>query len=441
MNIYRIGRRRKMNRKKICVVLLLMLLLSVVAASGDQGAGNVYVIPIRGEITPAMHLYVKHNLSIVESDKNATAVIFEIDTYGGRIDSSEQIGKLILNTNIPTISFVNTKAESAGVLLTISSDTIAMAPSSTIGSAETVPNTEKVLSTWVGILRSTAQKTGRDETIVSAMADKSVVIPGVSERGRLLNLTNVDAILLDFIDFIANDYNEVLDYLSLSDHHIIMAETTNSIRLAQFASNLYIAPILLAIGIIGILIELFMPGFGIGGTIGLISLAVYFAGNMLAGNGNFSTVLIFVLGIILLITEAAMPGFGIAGIGGVLCIGVSIFLISNSIVTAVLSVTVILILTIIAILLLYKFAPKNKYFNRIILNAKLDKNKGYTSTVDYSKYVNQTGIVTTALRPSGIISIDGELLDVVSEGQFIEKDEIVMVSKVEGRKIVVRKMN
>ncbi len=429
-----------MTKKKVFSigVLIATLLLSIIA-SADVNGGTVYVIPIKGEINPAVYYYVEHNLSIAEKDPKAAAVIFEIDTYGGRIDSAEKISQLILNTGIPTISFVNTKAESAGVLLTISSDTIAMAPGSTIGSAETVPNTEKVLSTWVGILRSTAQIKGRNEEIVSAMADRSVAIPGVSERGRLLNLTTLDAKALGFTDLVSKDYNEILNSLSLQHGNIVMAETSNSIRLAQLASNTYIAPLLLAVGFIGLLVEIFMPGFGIGGTVGLISFAVYFGGNILAGNAGLITALIFILGIILLSIEAFMPGFGIAGAGGIICIAISIFLASSSITTAIVSLFVSLILTIVVLILILKYAPKNKHFSRIVLSTKLDK--GYTSSVDYSKYLGQTGIVTTALRPAGIISINGELLDVVSEGQFIEKEELVKISRIEGRRVVVHKIN
>jgi len=431
-----------MTRKKIFfIAVLVFTFLFTIIGSANTNGGSVYVIPIKGEITPAMYQYVEYNLSIAEKDLNTVAVIFEIDTYGGRIDSAEKISRLILDTNIPTISFVNTKAESAGVLLTISTDTIAMAPGSTTGSAETIPNTEKVLSTWVGILRSTAQQTGRDGEVVSAMADQSIAIPGVVEKGRLLNLTTVEAKNLGFIDIVASDYIEILSSLSLPHSNIIMAETTNGIRLAQFASNIYIAPLLLSLGFIGLLVEILMPGFGIGGTVSLISFALYFGGNILAGNTSLITVIIFIVGILLLAIEAFVPGFGFPGIGGIICIAISIFLASSSATTALVSIFVSLILTIVVFILILKYAPTNKHFGQIVLNTKLDKEKGYTSSEDYSKYIGRTGIVTTPLRPSGIISINGELLDVVSEGQFIEKEELVKISRIEGRRIVVHKIN
>lgn len=421
-------------------ILIFIFLLSAVSIAGTNSQ-NVYIISIKEDITPAVYQYIKHNLSIVEDDKNAAAVIFEIDTYGGRVDSAEKISRLILNVNTPTISFVNTKAESAGVLLAISSDTIAMAPGSTIGSAETIPNTEKILSTWVSILKSTAQATGRDEVLVSAMADKSISIPDVISEGRLLNLTTSEAKNLGFADIVVEDYDEILSNLSINYDNIITAETTNSIRLARLASNPYIAPILLAAGFIGLIVEVIMPGFGLGGTISLISFAIYFAGNVLSGSGGLAAILIFLVGIFLLIAEAFAPGIGIAGVGGIISIGISIFLASNNITIALISIFFSLFLTIIGLVLILKYAPKNEYFNRIILDTKLDKKRGYTSTINHSGYIGQIGKVTTALRPSGTILVDGKLLDVVSESQFIEKEELVKVIKVEGRKIIVQKIN
>lgn len=431
-----------MKRKSIFVIMILIsIFIFSGLVNGNTNDKNVYVIPIEGEITPATYYYVKHNMDIVQKDPNAQAIVFEIDTYGGRIDSSEKISQLILNTDLHTISFVNTKAASAGVLLTISSNSIAMAPSATIGSAETVPNTEKVLSTWVALLRSVAQERGRDEKIVVAMADKYMALPGISDMGRLLNLTALDAQQLKFTDIIAEDHNQVLEILKIPYSNIVTAETTNGIRLANFANNPYVASILLTIGFVGFLAEIFIPGFGIAGTASLISFAIYFSGNVLAGNTGLSTIIIFLAGIILLITEAFIPGFGVAGLGGILCIVTSIFLASSSVTAALISILISLVSTIIIFIIILKYAPKNKHFDRLVLNTKLNKEKGYTSSVGYSQYLGKTGIVTTALRPSGTISVDGQLLDVVSQGQYIEKGQLVKVSKIEGRRIVVQKIN
>jgi membrane-bound serine protease (ClpP class) len=423
------------------IIILVFVFLFSGIANGAADNKNVYVIPIKGNITPATYYHVRHNLKIAEQDPDAVAVIFEIDTYGGRIDSAEKVSRLILDTDIHTISFVNTKAESAGVLLTISAKDIAMAPGATIGSAETIPNTEKILSAWVGILRGVAQERGRDEQIVVAMADKSVAIPGIIEKGRLLNITASEAHELGFIDMVSQNYAQTLGALNIPYNNIIMAETTNAIRLAQFVTNPYVAPILLTIGFVSFLAEVFIPGFGVAGTVSLVSFALYFSGNVLAGNTGWSAAIIFLAGIILLVIEAFIPGFGVVGTGGIICIIISIFLASGSATTALVSLLVSFVLTLIIFAIILKYAPKNKHFSRIVLNTRLDKDKGFTPFDNYEGYIGQTGTVITPLRPSGTISIDGRLLDVVSEGQFIGKEELVKVNRIEGIRIVVRKID
>ncbi|NLJ78494.1 MAG: nodulation protein NfeD, partial [Tissierellia bacterium] len=131
-------------------ILLFLMIFNGMASSED--AGDVYVIPIEGEITRATYNYLRSSLRDIGANP-PKAIIFEIDTYGGMIDEAERIKNLIMDLKVPTISFVNNKAESAGVLITISSEKVVMAFSSTIGSAETIPDTEKVLSMWRSFLR------------------------------------------------------------------------------------------------------------------------------------------------------------------------------------------------------------------------------------------------------------------------------------------------
>lgn len=433
-----VGVRRKLFLK-ICVLLLILVLPIQIA--GAQSEKNVYVIPIKGEIGPAVYEYVKERLNTIEQDPNVAAVIFEIDTYGGRIDSADNISQLILDTAVPTISFVKTKAISAGVLLTISSDKIVMAPRSTIGAAETIPNTEKALSAWTSMLRTVAQEKGRDPELIAAMADKSISIPGVIEEGKLLSLTTKEAEKLGLIDLVESNYEGILKSLDIDYTDIIKEEISSSVRWAQILSSSYVVPILLTIGFVGLVIEVLTAGFGIAGTVSLISFALYFGGSFLAGNAGITVIILFIAGVILLAIEAFIPGFGVPGIGGIVCIIISIVLAANSIATAVVSLLIAFVLTVIAVVLILKYAPRNKFFDRIILSTVIEGSKGHESPGKYEQYVGQVGTVVTFLRPAGTIDIDGNLLDVVSEGTFIEVGSKVKVMKVEGKKIIVRKID
>ncbi|MDR5657978.1 NfeD family protein [Serpentinicella sp. ANB-PHB4] len=432
-----------MAKKLVKFILIIVVVFSIMVPNtySEQDEQSVYIIPIRGEIGPAMSRYVKNSIEEIESNNNVTAIIFEIDTYGGRIDSAEEISMMIKKSNIPTITLVNTKAESAGVLLTISGDNIAMAPGSTIGSAETIPNTEKVLSMWVSMLRSVAIEQGRDPDIIASMADKSIYIPEVIEEGRLLNLTAREALDLNITDIVASEYDKILDEFNIEYTIVKEMDIARSVLISQILSSSTVAPILLTLGFIGLVIEIFTAGFGLGGTISLVSFALYFGGSILAGNASFAVLLIFVVGLILLGIEAIAPGFGIPGVGGITAIVISIILASSSTTTAVISLIVAFTLSIVTFIILLKYGPKNIYFNKIILNENLDKEKGYSSSSDQKILLNKTGIVVKTLRPSGKVEIDNELIDVVAEEGFVDIDSEVKVVKVEGSKIVVRKIN
>ncbi|NLM04431.1 MAG: nodulation protein NfeD [Clostridiales bacterium] len=422
------------------LLIILICVMSIFQVNAIETNKNVYIIPIEGEIGPALDQYVNDTMTNIKEDPNAVGIIFEINTYGGRIDSANNISKAMMDIDIPTISFVNTKAVSAGVLLAISSDTIIMAPGSTIGSAETIPNTEKILSEWTSSLRTVAQKKGHSAKIVAAMADKSIEIAGLIEKDKLLNLTAQEAKEVGFIDSIESSYNNILQNMDLEYTDIIKVPISGTVKLAQIATSTYISTILLALGFIGIIVEILTPGFGIGGTISLMAFGIYFGGAILAGNTTWAVLLVFLVGIILLFIETFIPGFGIPGIGGIISIIISIFMASDNAATAIISLLIAFICTIIAFILLLKYAPRNKYFDSIILKTQI-KGDEEEKTNEKEKYLNKEGIAISMLRPVGKIDIDGDILEVISEGVFIEKGSRVVVTNINDNKIIVKKID
>ena len=422
------------------LLIILICVMSIFQVNAIETNKNVYIIPIEGEIGPALDQYVNDTMTNIKEDPNAVGIIFEINTYGGRIDSANNISKAMMDIDIPTISFVNTKAVSAGVLLAISSDTIIMAPGSTIGSAETIPNTEKILSEWTSSLRTVAQKKGHSAKIVAAMADKSIEIAGLIEKDKLLNLTAQEAKEVGFIDSIESSYNNILQNMDLEYTDIIKVPISGTVKLAQIATSTYISTILLALGFIGIIVEILTPGFGIGGTISLMAFGIYFGGAILAGNTTWAVLLVFLVGIILLFIEIFIPGFGIPGIGGIISIIISIFMASDNVTTAIVSLLIAFICTIIAFILLLKYAPRNKYFDSIILKTQI-KGDEEEKTNEKEKYLNKEGIAISMLRPVGKIDIDGDILEVISEGVFIEKGSRVVVTNINDNKIIVKKID
>ena len=426
---------------KFRVFILVLVLLSIslgVFATSTTGGEKIYVVPIKGEINRATHNYIRDVLEDL-ADENVSALIFEIDTYGGSVEEAQKIKDLIISTNIPTISFVNNKAISAGVLITIASEKVVMTTSSTIGSAETIPNTEKILSFWRSTLRDTAQFRGRNTQIIEGMADKDVVVGGISEKGKLINLTGQEAVEYGIADLLANDVNEIISELNLSTTEVDVLEEGLQIKLAKYISSPYISTLLLIMGFIGLVIEIMTPGFGIGGTISLLGFGLYFAGNILAGNSNWMSLLLFVLGLVLLIIEVFVPGFGLPGVSGIPLVLVGTVLAMDNIRTGIMSLSIAIIISTIASFYLVKMGFKSKLFRGIILTNKLDEERGYSSGRNMKHLLDMEGVALSELRPAGFIEIDGEKLDALSEGEFISKNSLVKVVRVEGSKIYVRR--
>ncbi len=404
-----------------------------------ENPGDVYVIPIKGEINRATYNFLNSTLNRI-LDNSPQAIIFEIDTYGGFISEAEKIKNLIIDLEIPTISFVNNKAESAGVLITISSEKVVMAQSSTIGSAETDPNTEKVLSMWRAFLRDVAQLRGRDPKIIEAMADADIYIEGLSKEGKLLNLTGNEAQKYGICDLISNDYDEILAYFGIPYNSIVKIEESIGLKFAKILSNPYMSTLLLTIGFAGRVIEVFTPGFGIGGTISIIAFGLFFYGNMAAGNSQWTSLAVFIIGLILILIEALIPGFGLPGIAGIILVILGTILAMGSLSSALVSISVAIIITTIISILMIKYGYKSPIFDRIVLSTSQKDEEGYLSSATKDEYLDKEGIAVTELRPSGMIEIDGEKLDALSDGSFIPRGSKIKVARVEGSKIIVRRI-
>ena len=423
----------------LILTLMVVLVISSIGIGSEVNKPNVYVIPIKGEINSATFSYLKDVIGDIDQS-TAGAIIFEIDTYGGLIDQASNIKDLIIALDVPTISFVNNKAESAGVLITIASEKVVMATSSTIGSAETIPNTEKILSTWRSFLRDTAQLRGRDTDIIQAMADSDIEVEGINSQGKLINLTSKEALEYGIADLVSNDYDEMLAHFGIANANVVKVEEGLQVKLSKLISKPYISSLLLTLGMVGLVIELLTPGFGLGGTISIIGFGLFFGGNILAGNSNWTSLALFATGLLLLVIEGVVPGFGLPGISGILFVIAGTVLAMGSLSSAIASLSIAIIITTLVTIVLLKLGFRSKLLDRIILKAEHNDERGYLSVDSSHMYLNKTAMSITELRPSGFIEIDGKRLDALSDGSFIPKNVQVEVFRVEGSKIFVRRV-
>ncbi|MDI9450697.1 MAG: NfeD family protein [Limnochordia bacterium] len=428
--------RKNMLMSIITTAVALALTLGAASCSAQLVPAQVYVISVDGTVELGLSQYVLRGLKQAQQDR--AAVILEINTFGGRVDAAVEIRDYILRMETPVIAFVRERAISAGALIAIASPQIAMAPGSTLGAAEPRPLDPKNVSYMRAEFSATAQRHGRDPNIAAAMVDADIVVDGLVRPGQLLTLTAQDALKYGYADLLTNYRTEVLAHYQLDHLPVVEIERNWAERLAGFVTDPTVSQILLIIGFLGIIIELLSPGLGLPGVIGVMAMGLFFGGRILAGLAGLEVVALFVLGIIMLIAEIFfIPGFGLVGVLGLISILASIFLSFDNFTAALTSLAITLAVTIAIIVLLWKRFTRSRAWSRFVLLTREERSLGYQGVRDYSELLGQTGVTVSALRPAGIVKIGDQRYDVVSDGDFIPNDTKVKVVYVEGNRIVV----
>ncbi|MEO8324802.1 MAG: ATP-dependent Clp protease proteolytic subunit, partial [Nitrospirota bacterium] len=296
-------------------------------SQADTQKSIVFVVPIEGVIDLGLAPFVQRVLTEAEST-GAKAVILVINTFGGRVDAAVLIRDALLESKTPTVAFINKRAISAGALISLASGKIVMAEGSTIGAATPVqiglpgtpaqPVEEKTVSYMRKEFRATAEKRNRPPLIAEAMVDADVEIPDLIEKSKLLTLTTKEALQVNIADFQANSLEAVLQSLNLADAEIVYASETWAESLVRFLTHPVVSSLLMSVGILGIMFEMRVPGFGVPGALGLICLALFFWGHGLVQLAGLEEFLLVGLGLILVGLEIfVIPGFGISGILGI----------------------------------------------------------------------------------------------------------------------------
>src|ERR1700720_516670 len=331
--------RRFQPMKKILLFLVMACVSSGLNHPAVAGArdlihkGDVVVVPLRGEVSPSLLMFLRRAEKAAENN-GAAAIIFEMNTYGGRLDTAEEITSVLNHATIPTYTFINSNAGSAGSLIALGTQHIYMAPVSAIGAAapvlptgEDLPLTEreKTISYWTALIRSSAIKNGHNPDVGEAFMnkDKEVKIGDrvIHPKGAILTLSAQEATekingkpLL--ADGTADSVVDLMQKAGLKGKAVSL-DPTGFEQIAFWITAL--APLLLLGGIIGAYLEFKVPGATLPGIISAICFALFFLGHYLAGLAGWEVVGLFVLGVVLVIIEILFFAhstivFGVVGV-------------------------------------------------------------------------------------------------------------------------------
>lgn len=423
------------------VIGLLLLMLTICTPFVQAAPSDlIYVVKVDGEIDPGMTKLIQRGLVTAKQD-GARAIIFEINTFGGLVDSAVEIRDAIIDSPVPTVAYVKDRAWSAGALIALACDKIYMTPESSMGAAETRPKEEKFISAFRKEFKATAEKQGRDPDLAAAMVDADIEIPGVIEKGKLLTLTGTEAVKYKMADKVVNSLQDIRVELGSADGTYEYLEASLTDRFARFITNPYVSALLVAIGFIGIIAEAMTLGWGIAGTIGVLSLSLFFSGNLLVGNTSWGLILLFIAGMILLAIELFLiPGFGVTGFAGITLALTSLFLSFENPTIGMYGVSLALLVGVATVIVMFRYFGHSKAWSKIALHTTQTKENGYLAPVIRTELIGLEGEALTTMRPAGTALIDGERVDVVSEGGYIDKGSKIKVIKVEGTRVIVREI-
>jgi membrane-bound serine protease (ClpP class) len=456
--------------------------------------GKVSIIPLSGMIDGGIYNSLTRRVEIAK-ENGSNLIIFELDTYGGQLEPAFEISEHISNIkNTKTIAFIPTKAISAGSLIAISCNEIYMAPQAELGDCEPiVPSSEggyktvgeKIQTVLRTKFRKFAEKNGYPVLLAEAMVTKEIEVYRVVteerpdgyyitgrelkemndkekkklkskkliiEEGKLLTMYAKEAYEYQFAKEIVEDRNSLLKLLNLENVTPDILETNWSEEMVRFLGR--ISPVLLGIGLAALWMEFKSPGFGLPGIVGILCLATVFLSKHLVGLAETPEIIIFFIGILLIAVEILfIPGFGIAGIPGIILILIGAILSFQDFtiprtpydvdlfITNIFAVMCSIIGSGIAIFLMFKFMPGMPFFNRLVLTTSETTQSGFvipSQPAGGSDLTGAKGMALTALHPTGKIEVNNNTLDVVTDGEFIEKGQTVEIIEIRGNRIVVK---
>ena len=411
---------------------------------GTKPADRIHILTWDGIVNPVMARYIDRGIDTAERS-DARAVVLRLDTPGGLSSSMRDVIKRINAATMPVIVYVSPsggRAASAGTFITMTGHVAAMAPSTTIGAATPINSSgddiegalgRKVTNDAVAFIRGIAELRGRNADWAESAVRDAVA---VNEN---------EAVALNVVDFISTSLEDLLAQSDGREVRLVdtPADETVTVRTLgvptvennpNFFENVLdviatpdIAFLLLSLGGIALIIEVITPGFGVG-VFGVIALILAFF-SLGALPTNEAGVGLVIFGLILILAEVFVAGFGIFGIGGVICLILGgLFLTGGSDTGFQVSRWLVISFGIIA-------GGSFLLLARVILRLR----KMGASPLDKQTLVGTKGTARTRLDPTGYVNVAGERWEARAEDPPIEEEAVVIVTSMSGVHLVVKR--
>jgi len=365
--------------RKIAIILpcFLLFLGAVMAeelgnAPAETPSARAAVIICEGMIDNGLYKSIQRRTQKA-LDEEVEYLIYEIGTYGGVLDSADEISKyfiLDIGKKAHTVAYINTEAISAGAMISVSCQDIIMRENTTIGDCAPIMlggklegvEREKVESFTRAAFMRAAEANGYPAALLKAMVTMQTKVyrvknlqTGKSEffeseqlpkdpnnydldnqelivrDDELLTLTASKALEYGIARAQVKDRAGALEFLAKRDDVSFVGEpmvlkTNWSEEMVRWLNSPAVMAVLVMIALLGVYIEFNTPGVGLPGLVAVICFTIIIGSKYLVGLANWVEIALFVLGILLLLIEfLILPGFGIAGFSGIVCIFAGLF--------------------------------------------------------------------------------------------------------------------
>ncbi len=333
---------------------------------------KVAVIPCTGEIDGSLLYSIQRRTETALRD-GADYLVYEIGTYGGRVDAADSIAKYLIQKVAPrahTVAFVATEAISAGAMISVSCQDILMQENTTIGDAAPITmgdklegvEREKAESFVRATFQRAAEANGYPPVLLKAMVTMQVEVyrvrnldtgkdelfegdnlpkdpnrydvkgaTKIDSKDQLLTLTAPKALEYGIARAVVKDRAGALAFLEKRDGvafpgEPLVLETSWSEQMVSWLNSPGVMAVLVMLALLGTYVEFHTPGFGLAGTVAAICFAIIVGSKYLIGMANWVEMVVLFVGIVLLLVEIfVLPGFGVAGVLGITGILLGLF--------------------------------------------------------------------------------------------------------------------
>jgi membrane-bound serine protease (ClpP class) len=425
-------------------------------------------------------------------------LFFHITSDGGYLDAGLDLSRdieRVARGGVRTVAFVNSQAYSAAAIAAVSCQEIVMSPEASLGACTpyaAVPFAgaqplekevrAKLEGTIIERMESLAEKYGYPPAILKAMVKMSTSVIEIQNKktretkyveeedlfrfdsdwekreivvtpDEVLTVGSQKAKQYGIARHVVNRLDDLYDLYPIAGRIDVYPVTWNE-TLVTWLNNMWLKAVLVLVGLLGLYVEMNTPGFGVPGTIGLAAFGVLFLASFLAGRPDWLPILLFAAGFAMLFIELFVtPGFGVLGGLGILLLLASIILALPSfqglpkrdfeyseLVQAMVVTAGVLVAFAVCAFLLARFFPRVPILGKLVLGSSSvsdGSSHAAAARVEQGAREGDVGETTTKLRPAGKARFGDRLLDVVTEGDFLDAGRAIKITRTQGNRIVV----